>query len=45
VDDIYNIYRVPKNKNRKYPLRIYWALEEKRIRNAKYMHGWHPVEV
>jgi len=45
VDNTYNIYRAPKNKNRKYLVRIYWALEEKRFRNAKYIYRWHPVEV
>ena len=39
VDNIYNIYRAPKDKNRKYLIRIYWALEEKRFRNAKYIHS------
>jgi len=39
VDNIYNIYRAPKDKNRKYLVRIYWALEEKRFRNAKYIHS------
>jgi len=45
VDDIYNMYRVPKDKNRKYLVRIYWALKEKRFRNAKYIYSWHLVEV
>ena len=45
VDNICNIYRVPKDRNRKYLVRIYWALEEKRFRNAKYIYRWHPVEV
>ena len=45
VDDTYNIYRAPKDRNRKYLLRIYWALEEKRFRDTKYIHGWHLVEV
>jgi len=38
VDNICNIYRVLKDKNRKYLVRIYWALEEKGFRNAKYIH-------
>jgi len=45
VDNICNIYRVPKDKNRKYLARMYWALEEKRFRNAKYIYSWHLVEV
>jgi len=39
VDNTYNIYRAPKDKNRKYLVRIYWALEEKRFRNAKYIYS------
>ena len=38
VDDMYNIYRTLKNKNWKYPVRIYWAPEEKRFRDAKYIY-------
>jgi len=45
VDNMCNIYRAPKDKNRKYLVRIYWALEEKRFRNAKYIYSWHLVEV
>jgi hypothetical protein len=44
VEDTCNIHRAPKDKNRKYPTRMYWIAEEKRFRNAKYMHGWHPTE-
>jgi len=39
VDNTYNIYRALKDKNQKYLVRIYWALEEKRFRNAKYIHS------
>ena len=39
VDNIYNIHKALKDKNRKYPARIYWALEEKRFRNTKYIHN------
>jgi len=39
VDNIYNMHRAPKDKNQKYLLRMYWALEEKRFRNAKYIHS------
>jgi len=45
MDNICNIYRALKDKNRKYLVRIYWAPEEKRFRNAKYIYSWHPVEV
>ena len=29
VDNIYNIYRTPKDKYRKYLIRIYWIIDEK----------------
>jgi len=45
MDNVYNIYRAPKDKNRKYLVRIYWAPEEKRFKDAKYIYGWHLVEV
>jgi len=45
MDNMYNIHRALKDKNWKYLVRIYWALEEKRFRNAKYIYSWHPVEV
>jgi len=45
MDNIYNIHRAPKDKNRKYLVRIYWAPEEKRFRNTKYIYSWHLVEV
>ena len=45
VDDTYNIYRALKDKNRKYLVRIYQVLEEKRFKNTKYIYRWHLVEV
>jgi len=45
VDNICNIHRVLKDKNQKYLIRMYWAPEEKRFKNAKYIHSWHLVEV
>jgi len=45
VDNMCNMYRALKDKNRKYLVRIYWAPEEKRFRNAKYIYSWHLVEV
>jgi len=38
VDNTYNIYRVLKDKNRKYLIKIYWAPKERWFRNAKYIH-------
>ena len=45
VDNMYNMYRALKDKNWKYLIRVYQVLEEKRFRDAKYIHGWHLVEV
>jgi len=45
IDNTCNIHRALKDKNWKYLVRIYWALEEKRFRNAKYIYRWHLVEV
>ena len=45
VDNICNMHRALKDKNWKYLVRIYWALEEKQFKNTKYMHRWHLVEV
>jgi len=38
VDNVYNMHRAPKDKNRKYLVRIYWVPEEKWFRDAKYIH-------
>ena len=45
IEDIYNIYKVLKDKNQKYLVKIYWALKEKRFRDAKYIYKWHLIEV
>ena len=45
VDNICNMHRAPKDKNWKYLVRMYWALEEKWFRNARYIYSWHLVEV
>jgi hypothetical protein len=44
VDDMCSMHRTVKDKHRKYPTRMHWMTDEKRFRNAKYMHGWHPLE-
>jgi hypothetical protein len=44
VDDMCEMHKAPKVKNRRYPTRMWWAPDERKYRNAKYMHGWHPVE-
>jgi len=45
MDNIYNIHRTPKDKYCKYLIRIYWITDKKRYKDAKYIHGWHLVEV
>ena len=45
IDDIYNIHRILKDKYRKYLIRIYWIIDEKWYRDAKYIHSQHLVEV
>ena len=35
---MYNIYRALKNKYCKYLIRIYWALDKKRLKNTKYIY-------
>ena len=40
-----NIYRAPKDKYRKYLVRIYWLLDKQKFKNAKYIYSWHLVEV
>ena len=44
MDNKCNIYRAPKIKYKKYPIRMYWALEDLKYRNAKYIYKWHPTE-
>jgi len=45
MDNMCNIYRTPKDKYYKYLIRIYWMMDKKWYRDAKYMHSWHLVEV
>ena len=44
MDDKYNIYKALKIKYKKYLIRMYWAPEDLKYRNAKYIHKWHPIE-
>ena len=41
MDNKYNIYRALKIKYKKYPIRMYWVLEDLKYRNAKYIYSWH----
>ena len=36
------MHKVPKVKNSRFLERMDWKSEE-RYRNAKFMHGWHPI--
>ena len=45
IDNICNIYRTPKDKYRKYLIRIYQIISKKRYRDIKYIYSWHLVEV
>jgi len=38
------IYRALKIKYKKYPIRMYWVLEDLKYKNAKYIYGWHLLE-
>ena len=38
IDNTYNIHRAPKDKYCKYLIRIYWLIEEKQFRDAKYIY-------
>jgi len=45
INNIYNIHRTPKDKYRKYLIRIYWIIDKKWYRDAKYIYRWHLVDV
>jgi len=38
------MHKVPKARNHKYPVRIYWIPSELKYRNADYIYRWHPAE-
>jgi len=39
IDNKYKIYKVLKERNYKYLVRIYWMLSEAKYRDVNYMHG------
>jgi len=41
VDNNYNIYKILKKKNYKYPVKMYWMPSKLKYRNAKFIYGWH----
>ena len=42
---MYNMYRELKDKYYKYLIRMYWVLDKRIFKNAKYIYKWHLVEV
>jgi len=38
IDNYCNIYKVPKARNYKYPVRIYWIPSKLKYRNANYIY-------
>ena len=43
IDNQYDIYKALKAKNKKYLVRIYQTLDERKYRNAKYIYRQHLV--
>ena len=44
IDNQCDIYKAPKAKNKKYLVRMYQTLDERKYRNAKYMYRQHLVD-
>ena len=44
VDNQCDIYKAPKAKNKKYLVRMYQILDERKYRNAKYIYRWYLVD-
>ena len=44
IDNQYNIYKALKVKNKKYLIRIYQILDERKYRNTKYIYRQHLVD-
>jgi len=44
IDNYYNMHKVLKKKNHKYPVRMYWMPSELKYRNAKFIYRWHLTE-
>jgi len=41
IDNYYNIYKTPKERNYKYLVRMYWMPSELKYRNIKFIYRWH----
>ena len=44
INNKYNIYRAPKIKNKKYPIKMCQILNKLKYRNAKYIYKQHLTE-
>ena len=41
INNYYNIHEVPKKKNYKYLIRMYWMLSKLKYRNEEFIYRWH----
>jgi len=41
IDNYYNIYKILKEKNYKYLVRIYWIFSELKYKDTKFIYRWH----
>jgi len=41
IDNYYNIYKTPKKKNYKYPVKMYWIPSKLKYKNTKFIYRWH----
>ena len=41
IDNYYNIYKTPKERNYKYLVKMYWIFSKLKYRNAKFIYRWH----
>jgi len=44
VNNKCEMHRIPKARNHKYPVRMYWMPSELKYRNAEFMYRWHLTE-
>jgi len=44
MDNYYNIYKVPKKRNYKYLVRMYWMPSKLKYKNTKFIYGWHLIK-
>jgi len=44
IDNYCDMHRILKEKNYKYPVRMYWMPSELKYRNTKFMYGWYLIK-